>query len=343
MLLEAAPSIWPSVVPFLESDDPELIANVLEILERAPEISPDVLPAVQKHTPHADPAIRAAALRVITKLGPSAGPARDAVLASLLDPDPLVRVTAARAIEAIDDRIDVPAYDTAVNDEFAEKFFARQMKNLIEAVRPPAWIFTSATFAGLPAFPLPPPRWSAYKALEPALLGASGSTLGSVHQRLSNALDALGYDEQALFGVPGGFALATGLERIDAATGTAFPPPARWTRNRLPPTSLRDYLEALFLEKPGYFRLFVFVITPMVNLGEPVRDLTEEDAMNLLYSSGRMLPDEIGALPFAGRHCHVLVYSFEKRGARAATLLRPDPLGIARHITAAGILARLPQ
>jgi HEAT repeat protein len=192
----------------------------------------------------------------------------------------------------------------------------------------------------LPTFSLPPPHPSAYDVIDRRLFGRDHENLQTVHSRLAGILRSLGYQTQSLLRVPGGFALMTLIERIDEG-GKPYKPPARWTRTRVPPRSLRQYLEVLFAEKPGRFRLFVFIVTPRSYLGQPTNELSEGRADSMLQRGGRVLPSSIANRSFENQYCHVLVYTYEKRPGKRASLVNEDPLQLAGHLTGAGITALL--
>jgi hypothetical protein len=185
------------------------------------------------------------------------------------------------------------------------------------------------------------PQASAYDLLRPeTLLASDRQTLRDAYERLSGALRSLGYDEQGLFSVPQGFALATRVERIHG-DGKAYALPDRWTRDRIPPRSLRDYLSTLFLDRPGTFRLFVFVITPATRVNTSSATMTEAEAWRFTMQGGRVLPDDVGKQSYARHHCHVLIYTFEKKPGQTAHIVAPDPLGFAAQIAASGLVAFL--
>jgi hypothetical protein len=130
------------------------------------------------------------------------------------------------------------------------------------------------------------------------------------------------------------------VERI-SNNGAPFPPDTRWTKHKLPPASLLDYLESLFLEKPGEFRLFVFVLTDLNGIQSGGESLSEDDAWGFAQGGAKILPDDIGKVSFKGRNCYALVYRFQKRFGQNTILESADSLSLEAHLKGAGIWSRL--
>jgi hypothetical protein len=155
---------------------------------------------------------------------------------------------------------------------------------------------------------------------------------------LTAALAQNGYAEKSYFGVPGGFALATQLERIQAS-GVSMSVPARWavaatglgTR-----FSLGDYLRALFTADPGYYRVIVFVVTP-VPFAQSEKTVTAGEAEQWLRSGLNMLPQSIAQQPYAsGVATTALIYEFE-RTASDSNVLLPSPVAAQGHLVQSGL------
>ena len=130
---------------------------------------------------------------------------------------------------------------------------------------------------------------------------------------LSKALDSAGYTEKSYYAVPGGFALATRLERINN-DGTSTPEPSRWHIGKEPLSefSISTYLKALFTAEPGYYRVIVFVITPIAFEQKDV-SVTDVDAQHWLVGGLNKLPPPIEDKIFTAEFtCTALVYEFEQ-------------------------------
>lgn len=171
----------------------------------------------------------------------------------------------------------------------------------------------------LPLFPWPVPKPSALEVLTLGSLGklaGTGITFRDVEKRISNALDSAGYDDKSYFGVPGGFAIVTRLEKMDAY---GFPDYRyRWA-SALPPISftdfsLSDYLRALFGAPKGHYRVFVFVVSsePVLQSGTPVAQL---DAQTWIVEGANRLPNQMEDLPYTREHrTTAYVYEFVQSG-----------------------------
>ena len=78
------------------------------------------------------------------------------------------------------------------------------------------------------SFPWPPPAPTTQTVLNRTLLVRDAATLGDVAERLTTALEGLGYSEHSFYRAPGGFVLATRLEQIEF-DGTPKAEPLRWS------------------------------------------------------------------------------------------------------------------
>jgi len=148
-----------------------------------------------------------------------------------------------------------------------------------------------------------------------------------------------GFDEIGLFHAPGGFMLVTKVERIHEDV-TPYGGDDRWSKEKIPlrSLSLTEYLKRLFLEKPGQFRFFAFIVSTDVNVETGGAELGEEEARGLVLLGGRGdLPEKIAATPYAGHRCHVLIYQFEKKLGEGVQVLIPSNHSARDHLTKAGL------
>src|SRR5262249_44267587 len=170
------------------------------------------------------------------------------------------------------------ALSTVINDAFIHRLVTDALDEIIEKIRPPSAHYAFVRpYRALPKFPWPPPRFTNYDLVPRKLVGGDQNTLADVHTRLVKALEGSGYYSNGLFSIPEGFAVVTRVERI-SNNGAPFPPDTRWTRHKLLPSSLWEYLESLFLEKPGEFRMFVFVVTNLNGIYSRGESLSEDEA-----------------------------------------------------------------
>ena len=190
----------------------------------------------------------------------------------------------------------------------------------------------------LPSLPWPVPTPSRSDVIPKQLFGDDANTLGDVYSKLNNALRQVGFTEDGVFAVPSGFAIVTPVERIHPEDVSPFIEPERWTSAKLPLRSFRlsDYVQSLFLDNPGQFRLFIFIVTGKnPELSEKV--LSEKEARALAISGGKILPESIGIDTFADKQCYVLLYHFERKIGGDASELSPSPFPIKTHLLKVGL------
>jgi len=187
----------------------------------------------------------------------------------------------------------------------------------------------------VPAFPWPPPRASASAVIPAAFIPSSGiadPTLGDVAEQIRAALDTGGYVERSYFAAPGGFAMVTRLERIDA-DGTPKHD-ERWSVEAQPlqSFSLGAYLRALFTAPAGYYRIIVFVVSsqPFAQSAERV---SRSDALAWLHEGLNQLPDSVGGAAYSERHAvTALIYQFEQPGRQEALLVLQGSPSAREHL-----------
>lgn len=186
---------------------------------------------------------------------------------------------------------------------------------------------TSVAPSGLPELPWPPPKYSAFAAIPRELLieGASKKTLQDVAQRLESAFDASGYVERSYYFVPGGFALVSRLEQMNA-DGTPKAVPDRWSV-KTPPLhriNLGEYLQALFTARSGYYRVIVLVVTDRT-FSASAQPPTGDEVKDWSSGGGNRLPSSIGRIPYGAEYAtSALIYEFV-RGPEDASFSQKLP------------------
>lgn len=194
-------------------------------------------------------------------------------------------------------------------------------------------------------FPWPPPRPSTRRLLpRPMVTGAAlQPTLGGVADRLQAALESAGYVEYGYYPVPGGFALATRLERIHP-DGRAYTEPARWQWGQAALTGfdLGSYVRALFDVEQGYFRVIVFAVTtaPL----ETTDDAPQaEQVLAWPMKGAPELPPALRRQSYGDdAYSAALVYEFESRGrGHEATFRSQSRLTGDAHLRQARLLPAL--
>lgn len=356
----------PAVVKVIKHQNPVVRRHALSILK---ELGAESLPYFMEAVGDSDVEVRLYAAKEISRINDE--PNRERVgerLCDLLgDSNHQVRLAAAYGLLDIgfDIKKVLPQVSTIVNDDLTSSILSRDIDDLFPqelvafgSVLPKFEWYSSeirlvsaivgnnilssinAARFRLPGFFWPVPRFSDWRVIPSKMLGSDNDSLDTIHAKLSGTLSSLGYGTQGLFEMPEGFALVTRVERYNE-DGTSCPEPIRWTSNRVPPSSWRDYLSILLRERPGQFRLFVFIITKYQNLDRANWSLSEETAWNLAYSGGKVLSDDIKRTLFKDHFCHALIYVFRKKAGLMAAPEYQDPLGLDKHLTNSGILSRL--
>ena len=196
-------------------------------------------------------------------------------------------------------------------------------------------------------FPWPPPRASATEIIPRELLEAKwGPTLlRDVDSKITQALKQTGYYESSYYAVPKGFAIATRIEQIEE-DGSPKKEPQRWSLESQPldEFTIAAYLKALFLSKPGYYRVIVFVVTPHL-LTQSSVDTTPEEAKKWLSGGHNRLPGSIGNMEFLETYtCTALIYEFERQAESEEPRFRqPGRIPGHLHLVKAGIWRSLEQ
>lgn len=161
----------------------------------------------------------------------------------------------------------------------------------------------------MPKFPWPPPQCFLRKTLVKNL-AKQFKEFGEVDSRLQNTLDAHGYTQRSYFQAPGGFAMVTQLEQFDKK-GKIIER-CRWTDYPVQDfEGVWDYLTALVMPNPGYFRIFVFVVTNQEYPHAP-RKTSKEEAAAWLTQGVNRLPLDFRKTTITNEHyLDVLIYEFE--------------------------------
>jgi hypothetical protein len=191
----------------------------------------------------------------------------------------------------------------------------------------------------LPAFPWPPPRYSAFSTIMREWIAPGPrATLSTAAGRLEAAFDSAGYGERSYYWVPGGFALVSRLEQI-RPDATPLEPPARWAvESPAVREGFIDHIRALFNAPPGFYRVIVFTVTDQ-DFAASERAPTSSEARNWISSGSVRLPASVGNVPYSDRHyTTALIYEFERRADEAqARVLTPSDSPGRVHLEKAGL------
>lgn len=181
--------------------------------------------------------------------------------------------------------------------------------------------------------------------LNNALFLRSGATLESVSDQLDYELERRGY-ESGFFCVPGGFALATKLERI-RDDKRPYPGDARWVTDPQGLLDLREgfsirrVFDALVNADPGRYRMMIFYVT------DRQVTPTNQPPTTAILSLPDNAPDEVPAyfdeLPYtAGHRVRVLVYEFARPAVGASPGVVRPTVSTRMHLRRAGLLGLQP-
>lgn len=194
----------------------------------------------------------------------------------------------------------------------------------------------------MPQFPWPPPDATQREQLPPGLVTSGvGEPLGLAFDRIRRALDRGGVNGWSVYAIKDdGFAVVTRLEAIEA-DGTPKPGPQRWSgldETRPAPTTVLDYINALFVARPGHYRIIVLAVTARPSFGG-TGPLSADSAAKLVTHGADMLPEWLRRRTLAtdGR-CIALIYEFRRRSeGDNVKALTTSPVPVPRHLVLAGL------
>ena len=95
----------------------------------------------------------------------------------------------------------------------------------------------------------------------------------------------------------------------------------------------------LFLERPGFFRMFVFVVTSE-SLPRPSAPLRFETISSAFLGMDRDVPRRFETVEAAGYRCYALVYEYQ-RNAGGSELITPGRLLAKQNLERAGLVPAL--
>jgi hypothetical protein len=167
----------------------------------------------------------------------------------------------------------------------------------------------------LVSFPNPPPEATSRYTFDSKLFDHFVN-YDDVNNWIIRKLTKAGYDNKTnYFLFDGGFVIATNIEQINK---DASPKPLdqRWLEK---PTisltalfSMREYIKVLFTAQPGYYRSFVFVVSPSIYTFSS-EDYSKELFSKFISQGGIGLPPKLGGVKLPkGTRVTVLVYEFKK-------------------------------
>jgi len=164
------------------------------------------------------------------------------------------------------------------------------------------------------------------------------STLGGIARQIQHKIAPQGYDNLRYFSVPGGFAVATELERIGRSRPVS--PEDRWTRGKRGGAgSIFDYWADLMKGENDRFRVFVFIVTDSDVLhGEQSADEADLDYWRV---RGRpaLSRERASAMALPGTRVWLYTYEFRASRSKGARLVANshDPLRAQQNKHALGL------
>lgn len=353
-LKEMGQAAVPALIKAL--DDPAVRHIVLQLLS-GPKAKAAV-PALIGLLKDPAPSIRRGAAEALERIGPAARSAGPALIKALEDEDDKVQFAAAKALVQIGYNLREagPLFITVINDNFvrdqvaaalrvplariseSEALYRRDLRNYGYRTDPFHVPARPPDLGGLPAFTWPPPPFSAYNVINSDLLGAESNRLQAIYDRLDRVLNNAGFSDSGLYQIPGGFAIATRVERIQQ-DGKPYGGDDRWTNGKLPLRSWNpiEWLERLGSEPPGQWRLFVFMVTTLDTIAADEKPLSETEARRVYLRGGRILPASLAGQPFKGYKCHVLIYQLEKKLMECALPLPESRWSVEAQLQQAGL------
>lgn len=192
----------------------------------------------------------------------------------------------------------------------------------------------------IPTFKFPPDKASAEAKLDRHFTRCK--TLYDADALLRKALDANSYYSRKYFCVPGGFALVTRMEQFEERTGASKREDLRWKTKpvRDEEFSVTGYLRSLFTTQPGYFRVFVFIVT--AEAFNTANTVPSKGVCGGWLDEGlNKLPKPIGDIKFVQNDTNVttLIYEFKVKDTNSAgTLSTPSNLEGMQHLRGSKII-----
>lgn len=167
----------------------------------------------------------------------------------------------------------------------------------------------------LVSFPNPPPQPSARYTFDQKLF-LKCTTYQDVNTLIVDVLNKSGYSNKYdYFLFDDGFVIATDMEQINVDGGTKSDLD-RWFKEKKSDLSkdfsIKKYFNALFTAQPGYYRSFVFIISP--SLYSFSNESYSKELYSKYLSQGAIgLPPKIGINKLSSEtRVHVLIYDFKK-------------------------------
>jgi hypothetical protein len=185
--------------------------------------------------------------------------------------------------------------------------------------------------------PWPPPRATSSYLFPQRTLSDFG-TVGAFNDALQTKLRAAGFYDFSYFVAPGGFALATPIERIDEE-GHPASGSSRWKGGNIPvgPTSFSDWVKKVLYDEEGYFRVLVFFVTTDSSQSAD-KGATFEEASNWAAHGCRGLPAKIRTTKISSDQVfYALAYVFSSSKGKSSEQLSSFGASVSQQFANTGI------
>jgi len=173
----------------------------------------------------------------------------------------------------------------------------------------------------LPAIDWPPPAGFRVAELRQLTEMLSGRDQGAAREAIVQAIEGadVGFEWGLFRGPPRGFAIVARMEQVDE-DGRPKPGRQRWITSEPAKLTPADFVADLFFQKPGYYRVVLFVVSDDNNPAQgPKVDLPEPN------EGARVLPAEMAARPIGEGAVLALIYNFERRRNASITTWVDSP------------------
>lgn len=194
------------------------------------------------------------------------------------------------------------------------------------------------------SFPNPPPQPSSKHTLDANIL-KKFKKYKEIDNWIIKALDETGYNGHTnYFLFDDGFAIATDIEQVNE-DATFKKNKERWSSINSPTLnnefSIKEYFKILFKAQPGYYRSFVFIVSPSLNRISP--DSYPKDLFAKYLSQGALnLPKTLGLTDIPPEmKVTVLLYEFKKPENSSVTNLVIEGNSCFDHMKKSSILKKL--
>ena len=200
---------------------------------------------------------------------------------------------------------------------------------------------TTSAEANPPNFePWPPPRPTDSRDLNDLFLDHNKfRTLGSIQDYFVTALEHSGVYDFSYFDAPGGFALVTPLEQLNA-NGRPDLNSLKQPQSQNANDWFNNWITLLFLCPKGYYGAVVFLVTTDPQGPDMKESVTQADLENWSTGGIRGLTDSIRNESAANHYIYADVYDFEQSDKQQSVLLDSRIFSTDEQLAALGVIPK---